>query len=172
MSTKIRTETHRSTATVHGGRPLFMTAIYHSDFRAGGPYDISPEEWTFQIQFTDIQYDRRRRRITRSGSVAGGLQSLGENQLEVLFEHDYDTESTDPPHLVWYRHRIARFDVERYGYLVLDPRDHVLDAMEWDFLGRDAGDALTRFDQVESFLNQPTVDVPHARLLFHLRPGQ
>lgn len=172
MSTKPSIETDRGTTTVHGGLPLFMTAVYHSDFQGGDPYDIPPTEWTFQIQFTDIRYDRRARRITRSGSVAGGLQSLGENELEVLFEHTYGNGETDAPRLVWYRHRIARFGVERYGYLVLDPRDQVLDAMEWDFLARDPGDALTRFEQVESFLNQPTVDVPHARLLFHLRPTQ
>ena len=155
---------------LNDGLPLHMTSIYHQEFAAGDPYNIPPSAWTSQIEFRDYRWDESAGKIYRSGRPAGADQSAGDNELAVKFVHTYHLHGL--PRLVWYSHIIARYGVYRYGFLVLDQRNRILDAMEWDFLGQDPGDDLSSFEQVSEFLQHTVKIIPHARLLFHIRPGQ
>jgi hypothetical protein len=157
--------------TLNGGRPFNMTSIYHGEFASGKPYQIPPSDWTSQIEFTDYVYYPDQGMITREGRVAGSMVGAGANKLEVVFVHTYDFPGQEDPRLIWYSHKLPKYGVYRYGFLVLDTRDRILDAMEWDFLGRDPAAELANFEQVEAFLNHTVKVVPYARLLFAARPG-
>ncbi len=166
------TSTERSeagTVVLNGGEPFNMMAVYHGAFAAGDPYNIPPSQWTTHVQFTDYIYKPEARTLHRKGRVSGSLQSSGANDLEVILDHTYDLPGREDPKLLWYSHRIPRFKVFRYGFLVLDTRSLIVDAMEWDFLGRDPGADLRTFDQVSAFLSQTVNVIPDARLLFVAR---